>query len=177
MKTCPAWREELAVASTDGEAPSPAVAAHLRECAHCRDAYSTFRQVAGAHEDAASLLPNPDKPARLESWVQSQIIPQPRELTWPSAWRSLTAALATIALVAIAFSFLKSKNESIGGNETISKRVNVEISNATALANDRTWQSFRHEELMEERLSEKNPSQKPATITHYRLKDAYMAMQ
>lgn len=99
MKPCDQWRSEL-IEHVLGAPASPALGAHLKECAACSSAQTEWRrrigQIDAAIRQLAASEPSADSVARVMAEVHSR---RPRRL-WLQEWNRAAMALAGLVLVA-----------------------------------------------------------------------------
>lgn len=183
MKTCAAWREELAVFATDGVSPNSDNAdarAHFERCAECQKALGELRKAAAIHiEMGAKLAVSYDSPRRLESWFAEKTRHRdPKSSSgvgfWTPRWPpylGATAALLTMLLVVTAV-VLRTSRELPQDRVPLIEQPPSSAVQAAMQGGQATWQAYRQElQHGSERMA--GPISAGGAHSHYRMKDAY----
>ena len=139
---CERFVEDIAAFSSDAARLSPDAAAHLQNCASCREKVAEFQALAAIHRDAAAHLPEPNRRLGRRQLERALINDGTRGGEVKVSWRPVLGGVLVLALIiGIAVTYRTPPEEAAATHQPMHERRDAK---ATGETFEPTMLALRH---------------------------------
>jgi len=129
---CERFVEDIAAFSSDAARLSPNAAAHLQNCASCREKVAEFQALAAIHRDAAAHLPEPNRRLGRRQLERALTTGGARGGDFELSWRPVLAGVLALAfIIGIAVTYRTPPEEVAATHQPIHERRDAKATEET----------------------------------------------